>query len=174
MNHVYKSIFTTLILTLALNSSFGRITDTIELSLNHSTGELSDPGTTYVYKGDVVFWKIKLDENIRSFNIVGVGHPFSADLPNSNDYFYWIKRKVRHDGPYYWKYKIKYKLKTGRKLELDPKIAVKPNPFTLFTPLEVIFLLAFIVTSIMSILFYRNWQKERNLPKIKGEQQNSK
>ena len=156
MNHVSKLIFVTLISTFALNSSFGQ-TDTIELNLNPGTETLHDPGTIKVYKGETVYWKIKASENIRSFNVKGAGHPFTMPPPDPNNDYIWIKRVVQRDGPYEWKYKIFYRLRSnpGRRREIDPKIAVKPSPIA---PTPIIILLGLLVMTITSIVFFSLWR----------------
>jgi hypothetical protein len=129
MKFFSKSILTTLLLTLAFNSSFGQdSTYTIELSLNPGDS-LNDPGERMVYRGDTVLW-IKTGENFRSFNIMGTRHPFRTKLPKPRNNFKWIKRDIKHsasDGS--WKYLIKYKTENHRRPRyLDPKITVMPSP----------------------------------------------
>lgn len=129
MKHVSKPLFATLMLLLALNSSFGQVTThTIELRLDPVADTLIDPRDREVHRGDTVIW-IKA-ENIKSFNIIGRGHPFTTGLPWHHRDLKWIKKDINRnasDGG--WKYTIKYKTKNpSRKRYLDPKITVMPAP----------------------------------------------
>jgi len=144
-------------LVLALNFSFGQLTHTIELTLNPATGLLSDPGPREVNKGDYVVWKIKTDENIYSFKIVGAGHPFRTDLPRGDDYSLIGRTVARLSHDTGWKYAISYRLKRQTlRREIDPKISVRPRLITLT---EVLSVLGFIATFITSIIFFRRWRK---------------
>jgi hypothetical protein len=126
MNHAFKSIFVTLMLTGALNSSFCQVTHTIELRLKRGTSKLKDPRTTDVNRGDIVIWQIKPGQNILNIKIEGIDHLFKTTFPPSAQPV--IQGTiVDHPPKGKWKYTISYTLSSGEVKSKDPKIAIDPK-----------------------------------------------
>ncbi len=167
MKHIMKSIFVILMLTSILNSSFCQDRHLIQIKLEPGRNVLIDPGDERVNRLDIVRWEIAPGQNIKSFAIVGDDrHPFTLNLPvverDQVERTIW-KYAIRGDE---WKYTIRCTLTDGTQIAIDPKIAVKPG-VGIF---ELLFLLAFIVTIITSLVFFRKWQKAKAKPSEKSQQ----
>lgn len=168
MNHISKSIFVTLMLTMILTITFGQ--KIVELKIDPKTGDLSYPNTPRVGLFGGVVWVIK-DPQIKSFQIVEKpGNPryiFTEPLPTVQVPILRRKLNFQTRG-FEWEYGIKWIDKaTEQSHYYDPKIAVKP----LVSLAELLLLLGFIVTLITSIVFFRKWRSaEAKL--AKNSQQN--
>lgn len=149
MNYVSKSIFVTLMLTLALAATFGQ--KEVELRLD-SGGKLVEPETPEAGWLGGVLWVIKKGEKIKSFKIEeesgNTRYIFTKSLPKVEDTSLHMKINFHLKGCL-WQYRIIWTGMAGEPHTYDPKIAVKP----LVGSIDLLLLLGFIVTSITSIMF---------------------
>src|ERR1044072_8826418 len=100
----------------------------IVLSLDAHHNLTVVPDSIAVDQGDTVVWRIANLSDVQWIRVRTGGHPFTTHLPSGSwNGFPVIVRKGAPTGV--WKYSIEYRAGqvTGIK---DPKIAVKPHPFT--------------------------------------------
>lgn len=157
MNRVCKSIFVTLILTLALHPVFGE--KVLYLNLD-SKGNLLLSGDVneFVRRHEMVSWIIQ-DRDIESFELKGVG-PRNGNIFTTNPEGRVVTDRLDLKVAYFvrllggdWNYDIIYKRKGQTTSSFDPKIPVRPIVGNPFIPL-----LGFIITLLTTILYYNKWR----------------
>ncbi len=170
MNHFSKSIFVTLMLTLALTSVLCQRTIPLTIGTN---GNLTCCGTTTLldqknYPG--VRWVIQ-DLRIDSFQIVGKNptgrYPFSQspNQPHSSSLSLVLSPSAPIGD---WDYLILWWDKAHHiRTICDPKIAVRPS--SSFSVTQIIIFVTLMITSIAfmitSIVFYKKWRTADRLLK---------
>lgn len=166
MNQLSKLIFFTFIFSLAVNFSFGQESHELELKLD-TNGKLIDPPTPEVRQLDTVSWIIN-DPNIIKFSIKRKGRGnIWRTIPERDQATQLELVVARFAKPFggKWEYSIQWTGRDNQIRDHDPKIAVKPI-IDLSNP---VFLLAFLITLITSIVFYRRWQKAERLLKHRSQ-----
>ena len=167
MNHIFKSIYLTLIFVLSLNSLFCQERHELELKLD-SNGKLVDPRTPNIERRDTISWVIK-DSNISTFSIKrnGRGNIFTTrpERDQASQLELVVARLAKPFGGE-WEYTIQWTGRDNQKFDHDPKIAVKP----ILGFSGLILILAFIFTSITAFVFYNKWQNAEKL--LKNRPQN--
>ena len=166
MTHVLKSIFVTLMLTLALNFTFGQNPIEIKYNpathrLNLSDGEVTD--VNWVNRRNLVWFT--RDPYISKFEIVGkASNTWSIfDYRQQSPGQIWFEhvKGLAHPGD--WKYSIIWYHGNERQPVHDPKIAVKPvGTFT-----AVVLIFGVTIAFMPALVFFKKKRKtERKLEEM--------